>query len=236
MNEQERSDLEWIKEQHARLERELARLGNQLKQVESKLESAAPPQPAPPSAPAQTPAPKPAPVQPPPIPPIIRQPPPLVAPEAAELVSALSPMAPAPAPVPVAQESKPPPPPSPPVGMSSPQAEMPPPDRSLEMRVGMYWLVRVGIVLLLTGLVLFAKWGYEEFIIKLGPAGKVALMYLVSGLLMGGGTWWQRKVVKPSLKNYAQVLFAGGLASVYFTTYAAHHIETLRVIAMCEVD
>ena len=78
------------------------------------------------------------------------------------------------------------------------------------MRLGTYWLVRIGIVMVLTALVFFGNLAYQNFISKLGPGGKVALLYLASaGLLVAGG-WWQRKAAKESLKNYAQVLFAGG--------------------------
>jgi uncharacterized membrane protein len=98
------------------------------------------------------------------------------------------------------------------------------------MRVGTFWLVRIGIVMVLTALVFFGHLAYENYISRLGPGGKVLLLYLASGLLLGAGWWWQRRAAKESLKNYAQVLFAGGLAALYFTTYAAHHIEPLRVI------
>ena len=60
------------------------------------------------------------------------------------------------------------------------------------------------------------------------------LLYLLSGALLGIGSWLYRK--QETLKNYAQVLFAGGLAAVYFTTYAAHHIPTLQVIRSAAVD
>jgi len=103
---------------------------------------------------------------------------------------------------------------------------------SFEMRLGTYWLVRIGAVMILTGLVFFGNLAYQ----KLGAAGKVSLLYLASGLLLGAGAWWQRKPARESLKNYAQVLFAGGLAAVYFTTYAAHHLPTLRVIESALVD
>ena len=93
------------------------------------------------------------------------------------------------------------------------------------MRLGTYWLVRIGIVMVLTALVFFGNLAYQNFISKLGPGGKVSLLYLASAALLVAGGWWQRKAAKESLKNYAQVLFAGGLAAVYFTTYAAHHIE-----------
>jgi uncharacterized membrane protein len=236
MNEEARSELEWLKQRHARLEQELALLAKQLKLVESRMDSRVPPAPmtqpvAPPAAPAvaevRPPTPQPAPVRPPPIPPVIRPSAPAPAPKLAEPVAA--PRAAAP---PEPEVSKPPP-----VEPALPRAESTPAkDRSLEMRVGTYWLVRIGIVVSLTGLVLFANYAYQNFIINMGPKGKVTLMYLVSAVLLGGGTWWQRKVVKESLRNYAQVLFAGGLAAVYFTTYAAHHIETLHVIDSPMVD
>ena len=107
---------------------------------------------------------------------------------------------------------------------------------SFEMRLGTYWLVRAGIVMLLTGLAFFANYAYHHVVPRLGAAGKVSLLYLAGGLLLGAGAWWQRRNAKESLKNYAQVLFAGGLAAVYFTTYAAHHIEPLRVIGSALLD
>ena len=104
------------------------------------------------------------------------------------------------------------------------------------MRLGTYWLVRIGIVVLLTGLVLFGNLAYQNYISRLGPGGKVFLLYLASSLLLGAGWWWQRRAIKELLNNYAQVLFAGGLAAAYFTTYAAHHFQHLRVIPDAGVD
>jgi uncharacterized membrane protein len=99
---------------------------------------------------------------------------------------------------------------------------------SFEMRLGTYWLVRVGVVMVLTAMVFFGNYAYQHLISPLGPAGKVVLLYLASGLLLGVGHWLQRRM--ESLQNYGQVLFAGGLAAIYFTTYAAHHFPNLRVI------
>ena len=104
------------------------------------------------------------------------------------------------------------------------------------MRLGTYWLVRIGIVMVLTSLVFFGNLAYHNFITRLGPGGKVSLLYLASAGLLAAGGWWQRKAAKESLKNYAQVLFAGGLAAVYFTTYAAHHLESLRIIESPGLD
>ena len=114
---------------------------------------------------------------------------------------------------------------------------LPAPEKSsLEMKVGTYWLVRVGIIILITGLAFGANLAYQTIIPKLGPGGKISLLYLASGLLLAAGAWWQRHNVKESLKNYAQVLFAGGLAAVYFTTYAAYYLPPVKVIASPLLD
>src|SRR5262249_17375811 len=131
------------------------------------------------------------------------------------------------------------PPPVPPAMPPSSAGASPrpqPPQRSFEMRLGTYWLVRIGIVMVLTSLVFFGNYAYQNFIVRLGAGGKVTLLYMASAALLGAGTWWQRKATKEALKNYAQVLFAGGLAGVYFTTYAAHHFDHLRVITSAATD
>jgi len=111
-----------------------------------------------------------------------------------------------------------------------------PRESSFEMRLGTYWLVRVGVVMLLSALGFFGYYAYEHYIPRLGAAGKVVLLYLASATLLGVGGWFQRGKVKESLRNYGQVVFAGGLAAVYFTTYAAHHIANLRVIQSALLD
>jgi len=102
------------------------------------------------------------------------------------------------------------------------------------MRLGTYWLVRIGIVMLLTGVVFLGTYAYKNLIGHFGSAGKLTLLYLLSGTLLALGTWFHRK--QESLKNYAQVLFAGGLAAVYFSTYAAYHIPALQVIRSAVAD
>ena len=115
----------------------------------------------------------------------------------------------------------------PPTAKAAPAPEK----NSIEMRVGTYWLVRVGVVMLLAGFAFFVNFAYHHVIARLGAAGKISLLYLGGALLLGLGALWQRRGVKDPLKNYAQVLFAGGLAAVYFTTFAAHHVPALRIIS-----
>ncbi len=242
MNDQERSELERLKQQQARLQQELSSMSKQLRLLEMRLSqpvseptqtqrqaSTPAPKPVepvlrdripPPTKPALEPALRTPPPPPPPIPPVIE-----LAPRAAQMVAAT-------------------PPPGPPVeqfGTGDTQrpaaaAVQPAEKVSFEMRLGTYWLVRIGIVALLTGLVFFGTLAYQNYISKLGPGGKVSLLYAASGILLGAGWWWQRKAAKESLKNYAQVLFAGGLAAAYFTTYAAHHVAQLLVIPDPVID
>lgn len=127
-------------------------------------------------------------------------------------------------------------PPPPPIPHAASPVAPPAPKASFEMRLGTYWLVRIGVVMLLTGLVFLGTYAYKNWIGKLGPGGKVSLLYLASGFLLGLGAWLYRREKKESVKNYAQVLFAGGLAAVYFTTYAAHWLPNLRVITSALAD
>lgn len=98
---------------------------------------------------------------------------------------------------------------------------------SLEQQLGRVWLVRIGIVLLLTGLVLGANWAYKNWIHDLAPGIRLTGLYLCSLLI--GGTGY-RLTKKRGYERYGEVLVAGGLAFFYYCTYAAHHVTRLRVI------
>lgn len=255
MNEQEREELDWLKKRQAELleqlgdlDRRLIAFETRLRQPEPSPASGAPPAPVTVKTSAQSVSVNVAPETTPPlsVPPVIK---PALAPIIPEIQTGMP--APKPAhPLPTAspnlhaQASQPAESQASPIpawdkpnsgsnqttGPGSARAASTPPAKvpSFEMRLGTYWLVRIGIVMLLTGLVFFGNYAYQNYIGKLGPAGKVVLLYLASGTLLAAGAWFQRK--QESLKNYSQVLLAGGLAAVYFTTYAAHHIAGLQVI------
>ena len=114
------------------------------------------------------------------------------------------------------------------------QGESPAPAvESLEMRIGGTWLVRVGIVLFLTFLAFLGSYLYENVVPHLGPAAKVGLLYLGAGAVAGVGAWLERsRQARESgrVRQYARIVLAGGLAAVYYVTYAAHFYERLRVI------
>ncbi|MFP6873463.1 MAG: DUF2339 domain-containing protein, partial [Verrucomicrobiales bacterium] len=102
-----------------------------------------------------------------------------------------------------------------------------PASESIEMQLGTYWFVRIGVMLLLTGAGILAFYK-RDFFFDLSPAVKVGGLYLLSGLLAGVGFWLQR--TRDTLRNYGQVLIAGGFSGVYFITYAAHIFEPVKVI------
>ena len=175
------------------------------------------------------------------------QPEPIVPMEIGELAPATPPPLPPPLPppapaVPAYLRSAPTPEPEPSLESisakpsSQPPAALPEPPQSFELRLGTYWFVRVGVVILLTGFVFLANLAYRQIVPQLGPAGKIALLYVGSAALLGAGAWLQRRQAKESLRNFAHVLLAGGLGAVYFTTYAAHHYEPLRVIGSAVLD
>src|SRR5438034_207969 len=98
----------------------------------------------------------------------------------------------------------------------------------MEMMVGRFWLVRIGIVTLPTGFVFLGNYACKSWIATLGPGGKLALLTLAAMVLGGAALYLYRK--HEGLRNYARVLGAGAGALGYYCAYAAHFVEHLRVI------
>jgi hypothetical protein len=141
----------------------------------------------------------------------------------------------------------PPPPPAPPVMIfpepvaefvheeeiaAPPRVEsvpVPPPlpTASFELRFGRIWLVRLGIALLVTGLVLLGNYAYQNWIRDLPAGVRLAALYASSLLLCGSGVFVARR---ENLQRFGEVLLAGGLAFFYWCTFAAHHVPRLRVV------
>ncbi len=100
--------------------------------------------------------------------------------------------------------------------------------RGVEQHVGKVWLVRLGVLSLLTGLIFLSNYAYQHFIVDWSPLARVIGLYSISTLLLFAGECFQKS--KASLQSYGKVLSAGSLAALYYTSYAAHHIERLKVI------
>ena len=92
-----------------------------------------------------------------------------------------------------------------------------------EAVVGGSWLNKLGVLVLVMGVALFI--GYS--LTRLGPAGKIAIGFLVSGVMLGGGVILERQA---RYVIFARGLIGGGWAGLYFATYAMHGLEAARVI------
>jgi hypothetical protein len=103
-----------------------------------------------------------------------------------------------------------------------PQAPPPPrDDASLEHKLGSYWLGRVGIVSLITGAALLIS----TYFGALPPAARVALGYAMAAAIA-----WAGLALAKRHATFGRVVFGGGIAIGYFTTYALHFVPALRVI------
>ncbi len=199
MNESDRRELSDLMQRQQMLEKQLVALGADIRKLEARAEQsespvapAAPPVAAAPSVGKSDPPLQPAPVAvPPPLPFHARV-------SAPQPVAPVFPLKPTPAAttsefVPeFAKQESPKPDETKPTALLPPVSSASPavaePKASFEMRLGTYWLVRIGAVMILTGLVFFGNLAYQ----KMGAVGQVSLLYLASGLLLGAGAWWQR--------------------------------------------
>jgi len=100
-------------------------------------------------------------------------------------------------------------------------------DESAEFRLGRIWFVRIGVVLLLTGLVLLGNYAYENWIRDLPAWARLLKLYVLAGVLVEVG---RRLARRGGLHQYGEVVMAGGMAFFYYCTFAAHHVDRLRVI------
>ena len=139
---------------------------------------------------------------------------------------------PPPLPPPTAFAPKPAPavilPPLPPEPARPPNSAIASQEESLELRVGTYWMSRLGIVILLTGLVFLGNYAYHRIVPFIGAWGRLALLALAGAGLGALGGWLERS--REATRNFGRVLLAGGAATLYYTAYAAHFVDALRVI------
>ena len=98
----------------------------------------------------------------------------------------------------------------------------------LELQLGRVWFVRIGIILLTTGLVFLSSYTYHNYVQDLAPGTRLGLFYFFAALITGAGLFCESW--KESLKSYGRIVAAGGLATIYYCSFAAYHVEALKVI------
>jgi hypothetical protein len=101
--------------------------------------------------------------------------------------------------------------------------------RSLEQTLGVNWLNRLGVVLLVFGVALYLAYRVTHF----GPVGKVITAFVVSAGLLGGGLWLEKR---EKYRIFARAGIGGGWALGFFTTYAMHHVPATKVLESQGLD
>lgn len=94
----------------------------------------------------------------------------------------------------------------------------------LEERLGANWLNKIGTAAFVIGVALLLNYSMHY----LGPAGKIALGYALSAMLLVIGVAGERK---ERYRIAARAVLGGGWALAYFTTYALHNIAAVRLVA-----
>ncbi|MFA6208080.1 MAG: DUF2339 domain-containing protein [Candidatus Obscuribacterales bacterium] len=107
---------------------------------------------------------------------------------------------------------------------------------SLESRLALFWLHRLGIVTLVLGVVFLITYSMHtlspEFAWLL-PWLKLGTGFAVSTALL----WLGEKLTgRDDQKWFGQALTAGGWSLAYFSTYAAHYIPSVNVIESLPVE
>jgi hypothetical protein len=100
---------------------------------------------------------------------------------------------------------------------------------ALEEILGRNWLNKIGIVLIVLGVAYF---GIKE-LGQLGPWGKVALCYVISFALLGGGVFLEKR---ERYRVFSYPAIGGGWALLFWTTYALNHVLAMQVLGSLSAD
>ncbi|MBF0317770.1 MAG: DUF2339 domain-containing protein [Nitrospirae bacterium] len=95
------------------------------------------------------------------------------------------------------------------------------PEMDFELKFGQKWLLTIGIVTIVFGVAYFLKYSFDRGWV--GPAGRVALSYLWAISFLVGGELFRRK----GLEIFGLYVIGGGIAVLYFSTFAAFSIYHL---------
>jgi uncharacterized membrane protein len=94
---------------------------------------------------------------------------------------------------------------------------------SFEEKFGESWLNKIGITALVIGMAFLLNYSMHY----LGPAGKIALGYACSAALIGLGAYGE---THERYRMPSRAVLGGGWALAYFTTYALHNVNAVKLV------
>lgn len=90
-----------------------------------------------------------------------------------------------------------------------------------EIALGQKWLLIAGILTTVLAVGWFLKYSFDRNWVT--PSGRVALSYFCGILFLGGGEFFRRR----NFERFGLYLIGGGIATLYFSTFAAFRIYDL---------
>jgi uncharacterized membrane protein len=93
----------------------------------------------------------------------------------------------------------------------------------VEEKIGTNWLNKIGTIVFVIASAYLANYAMEV----MGPRGKALLLYAIAAALLGAGVFGEQR---ERYRLLARASLGGGWALAYFTTYAIHNIEAIRLI------
>ena len=103
---------------------------------------------------------------------------------------------------------------------SAPKINLPKQPSDLEKIIGESWINKIGILIVVIGVAIGAKYSIENELIS--PLTRIILGYLVGIGLLGFGI-----KLKPKFEGYSAVLVSGAISIFYFITYFAYSFYSL---------
>ncbi|MBZ0184767.1 MAG: DUF2339 domain-containing protein, partial [Candidatus Obscuribacterales bacterium] len=100
---------------------------------------------------------------------------------------------------------------------------------SLEDRIGLFWLHRLGIGCLVLGFAFLLMYSFESF----GPYLKLLTGFVASVSMIALG---EKMATNDSRRWYGHGLIAGGWSIGYFTAYAAYFIDSVQVVSSLTLE
>jgi len=96
-----------------------------------------------------------------------------------------------------------------------------PPTGQFEVNFGQKWLLIIGLVTMVFGVGYFLKYSFEQGWI--GPAGRVSMAYVWGIIFLTAGNHFRKK----DYESFGLYLVGGGIATLYFSTFAAFQLYGL---------